>query len=1002
MSHDTYTGGEDFQFMDHIAYPTHFLQLDAYGDLMCNGVLWTQTVLSKSLDLYSQRSVIFGATLNMYASRAPFSKLEILYQFLGQSGIDENVLIRLIRENARGLPEGITEKSVRKYWRNIGHDSSHLLSSISRQHQIERDYDIPIETLLPNQSITIDCFDAQFSKVKNSAGRLETVQALNGHLKVLLSVDTKSGSVRLYTCKSIKDPQFILERVVDDYGSLLEVWADKSFVTVESLAMCKRKQVNVHQFVPGQHNVYGGRVEGIGRWVKEGAQTCWNRVLEVVALKDITLLQAKKLWRHCWIFAVQVLNLRGSLHDPSIMRFFFVYGRHFSLVNDCMMPFMTPLIIYKLNPTDTGRGAKAFYLSRSETVGTGIVVYDPVTESTSVVSPFKVSTHDHNKGTPAQLSTVARELHGQFHGDVGGGDAITAIPSVVTPSTAGGGDRYTQMLDDTEIEDTPTPKKKIINKVTVAEAKRKMMDAAAKKKVEKDAQDASDRDQRQMDRKKVADLAIEAQRVLLDEDNRQRERANAFNDQYLSRLRQEQDSSQPDVGQSVPNTLPATIEEATANFRTRIKSIRSHRDETISRERTGLRSQATVDKRQSFQPVLGCRSDDDFESDTNDLIRMAVNDVQSNYAFITDLVLAGQSAGDFTGITPGIPSVFDSDPDGVHDREDREVMAAFARHQIMCILSEEMEFSEHRMYLEDLIGDYDVRNEAQEIAEAVEEAKLDTLDPNLRPPKPAVPGPSTRKSSELWIKALRREVDKLIAYDVMIELPKDPITGLYIRPHDAIIQRLIEVAEYKWKKDPDTGLMRWLECIRIVVDGSKDLRPDSFYALTPDRTILFVILAVVATLGHPSSTADVERAYLNAVSIDKNLVVLAGSHMFPLAAQNLLIKALYGSKAGALGWEKHIDAIMEGLGYERMAIARGVYVKFHQETGDIIRAYRHSDDFYLTCADQLVHHSEGELIRSKIGMYPFIVPYAVLGLECERRHHLTGDIDPLGKLVLVR
>ena len=62
-------------------------------------VLWTQTVLCKSLDLYSQRSVIFGATLNKYASRAPFSKLDILYQFLGQSGIDENMLICLIREN---------------------------------------------------------------------------------------------------------------------------------------------------------------------------------------------------------------------------------------------------------------------------------------------------------------------------------------------------------------------------------------------------------------------------------------------------------------------------------------------------------------------------------------------------------------------------------------------------------------------------------------------------------------------------------------------------------------------------------------------------------------------------------------------------------------------------------------------------------------------------------------------------------------------------------------
>ena len=305
------------------------------------------------------------------------------------------------------------------------------------------------------------------------------------------------------------------------------------------------------------------------------------------------------------------------------------------------------------------------------------------------------------------------------------------------------------------------------------------------------------------------------------------------------------------------------------------------------------------------------------------------------------------------------------------------------------------------MYLEDLIGDYTAHNESQELADAIEEAKIKDTASTVRPPKPDPPGPSVRKNNDLWRKALRREVDKLVAYDVMQELPKDRL-GKYIRPKDAIVQRLIEVAEYKWKRDPDTSLMRWLECIRIVVDGSKDLRPDSFYALTPDRTILFLVLAMVASLGHSSSTADVERAYLNAFSIDKNLVVIAGSHMFPLAHESLLIKALYGSKAGALGWEIHIDRIMESLGYERLAIARGVYLKFHQETGELIRAYRHSDDFYITCADEVIHQAEGELIRSKIGMSPFIVPYTFLGLECERRHHITGLLDPHGKLILIR
>ena len=234
----------------------------------------------------------------------------------------------------------------------------------------------------------------------------------------------------------------------------------------------------------------------------------------------------------------------------------------------------------------------------------------------------------------------------------------------------------------------------------------------------------------------------------------------------------------------------------------------------------------------------------------------------------------------------------------------------------------------------------------------------------------------------------------------MAELPKSAVDGSYIRPKNAIVQRLIEVAEYKWKTLPGTQAKGWLECIRIVVDGSRDTRPNVFYALTPDRTCLFIILALCATLGHPTENADVERAYLQALSIDKNLVVIAASHMFPLARESLLIKALYGSKAGALGWEIHIDAIMDSIGYEKCLIARGVYLKYCD--GILVRCYRHSDDLFLTCEDASLQATEGTLIKSKIGMSPFEMPSTFLGLEIERRHHVTGEINPCGKLILLR
>ena len=923
-------GGDSFYLLDDFNYTLVLIPSEEYVNILSASTLWTHTILH--------------ASLNLYGGRAHFTKKEILYQFLGEAGLDEGVLVRMIRENVRGMPKGVTEKSVRAYWRDIGPDSTKLLSSITKLRQVERDYDIPIKDLLPNQSITIDQFFSQISMVKNSSGRAETIPALNGDTKVLIAVDTKSGSVRQYTRKRFKNPENLLENIIDDYGTLLEIWTDDSFVTIESLAMCKRRRVKLLQFVPGQHNIYGGRVEGIGRWVKEGAQTCWNKILQVIKQGGIDKLKAKRLWRHCWIFAVQVINLRPSLHDKSIMRFFFVYGRNFSLINDCMMPFMTPLIVHKLLPTDTGRGAQVYYLCRSITVGTGIVVYDPITEATSVVAPFKVYTHDANKGTSAELTEVATELHGRF-APVPGVTATAAIPLSPTLGlplgapigVAGGGSGISAVqktVQDSQVTEHRGPTKRSINKAKEDKAnaaKAATADALRGKAV-------SDRDRRRAQHTIVAEAAIRAKDTVL-----------------LAQLRIDDDLA-----------AHAASDEL---FKARSNPVMLE-----------FGSEDHGDTR------------DVSASPTHELNTLSSTQSSTNSTSLFTDEASARKAGSV---------IFDTDPDGVHSREDEAVLEAFSRSQMLtCILGEEIEYSEKRVYLEDLIGDYNVLRNLQD-AKEVEEARLDITDPNQRPPKPTPPGPSARKLDVRWQKAMRREIDKIMQYDVMVELPKDD-RGKYVYPKDAIVQRILDVAEYKWKKDPDTGIDCWLECIRLVADGSMDLRPDNFYALTPDRTILFVLLAIVASLGHPSDTADVERAYLNAFSLDKNLVIIAGDHMFPLPRASLLIMALYGTKRAALGWEVKADAIMESLDYKRMRIARGIYLKFHQETGALIRAYRHSDDFYLTSPDQIINSQQGDLIRGKIGMSPFVVPTRFLGLECERIHHITGLPDTLGKLILLR
>ncbi len=83
------------------------------------------------------------------------------------------------------------------------------------------------------------------------------------------------------------------------------------------------------------------------------------------------------------------------------------------------------------------------------------------------------------------------------------------------------------------------------------------------------------------------------------------------------------------------------------------------------------------------------------------------------------------------------------------------------------------------------------------------------------------------------------------------------------------------------------------------------------------------------------STSDVERAYLNALAIDRNIVVIASSDLHPIPRRSLLIKALYGARCSAKSWQDWSDdKMVTELEYKKLKIGKGIYLKVDEVTGD--------------------------------------------------------------------
>jgi hypothetical protein len=271
-----------------------------------------------------------------------------------------------------------------------------------------------------------------------------------------------------------------------------------------------------------------------------------------------------------------------------------------------------------------------------------------------------------------------------------------------------------------------------------------------------------------------------------------------------------------------------------------------------------------------------------------------------------------------------------------------------------------------------------------------------------RPPKPTITmNKRKRREDARWIESDKREVDKLISAGVMVKLPRDEY-GRYILPENYIKMRLIDLHEYKWKSHPVTGEECWLECTRIVCDGSCDTREDEFtYAECPDRTILHVMTSIDSVEKAWVYQADIQRAYLQATSLDRNLVVITSSIPAFGEALMLLDKGLYGAKKSALSFQVWTDEKLVKLKYVKMNIAKSIYIK--RVNDRVIRIYRHSDDFRISCTNLEVLQAEIIVLEVEFdfGEKGFTLLERFLGCEYERIDQ-QGNPCPNGQITLVR
>jgi len=131
-------------------------------------------------------------------------------------------------------------------------------------------------------------------------------------------------------------------------------------------------------------------------------------------------------------------------------------------------------------------------------------------------------------------------------------------------------------------------------------------------------------------------------------------------------------------------------------------------------------------------------------------------------------------------------------------------------------------------------------------------------------------------------------------------------------------------------------------------------------------------------------------------------VAIAQRDMAGIPRESLVNKGLYGTKKGALSWERFVDTkLVDEMKFQKLDVAKGVYRKV-LESGKSVLILRHSDDFKNNSVDmQSLMEVETEL-REKIKMSEFVPVKRFLGTTFERYNSISGGADVLGDIVLVR
>lgn len=259
------------------------------------------------------------------------------------------------------------------------------------------------------------------------------------------------------------------------------------------------------------------------------------------------------------------------------------------------------------------------------------------------------------------------------------------------------------------------------------------------------------------------------------------------------------------------------------------------------------------------------------------------------------------------------------------------------------------------------------------------------MEEQVIPPKPLPPRNKRLAllKDAAWRAALMREVRKMVSAGTFRELKGDERKMI-----DRLIRlRLIPVLEFKWKTCPVTGVERWLECVRLVADGSQDHRDNMRFAVMPCRTILLVMLGVNAHKRWIELCSDAIRAYLQAKPISDEVMIDIPEYISSLGlpTEAMCNTALYGTTDAALAFQIFVDDRLSKCGYIPLEIAQSVYIR--NVDGLKIRVIRHADDFLMsgvTCDRVDVINQEMNAIRSQIEMTDPTPVSKFLGMEVVR------------------